>query len=94
MTANSIVLQASPCSFYFHFEEIIGALYFGGTLVMLPSNGNRDAQYICACIENQQVTVAFFVPLSMKSLYGYVQDSSNNYQPALQSIRRLCSVGM
>ncbi|CAF2844656.1 unnamed protein product, partial [Rotaria sp. Silwood2] len=90
MGSRSIVLQMAPCSFDIHIQEIIGTMYFGGTIIMLVPNGNLDLNYICYLIENQQITIAMFVPSSIDFLIDYLNGSSIKHQASLHTLRILC----
>jgi non-ribosomal peptide synthetase component F len=94
MNFTSISLQLGPCSSDIHVLEIIGPLYFGGTIVMLPPNGNIDLNILCNTLEKQEVTFAFIVPTLIKRLCEYITEPSNNHQLALQTMRVLWSGGM
>jgi non-ribosomal peptide synthetase component F len=93
MDSNSMVLQLGPCSSDIHVYEIIAALHFGGTLIMLPPNGNIDLNVLCNTLEKQEVTFAFIVPTLMRLLCDYISYPPNNHQLTFQSMRILWSGG-
>ncbi|CAF1390131.1 unnamed protein product [Adineta steineri] len=93
MNSSSVVLQLGPCSSDIHVLEIIGPLYFGGTIIMLPPNGNIDLGILCNTLEKQEVTFAFIVPTLMKRLAEFICDPSNNYPLTFQTMRILWSGG-
>jgi len=94
LNSTSVVLQLGPCSSDIHVFEIVGPLYVGGTIIMLPPNGNIDLNILCNVLEQQQVTFAFIVPTLMKLLCEYITNPLNNHQWALQTMRILWSGGI
>jgi len=94
INTDMTILQVAPCSFDAHFEEIIGALYFAGTIIMLPPNGNLDLKLMCNLIEIHQITFVLLVPTMIDLLSTYVSNTSNNHQSTLQTLKILSSAGM
>lgn len=56
------VLQSAHFSFDFALWECLAPLFVGACVVLAAHDGQRDSHYLAAIIQQQQVTVAHFVP--------------------------------
>ncbi|CAF0999560.1 unnamed protein product [Didymodactylos carnosus] len=74
-TSQDNVIQIAQCSFDVHFEEIVGALVVGSTLVMLHPSGHLDMSYLSSVIQMKQVAFIDTVPTMMMSLCDYMQET-------------------
>ncbi len=87
---TDIVLQISNCTFDAHVLEILVALLFGATVVMLHPYGNMDSTYLIANLQKKQVTYILAVPAFLNELCDFINKRN---MPNLTTIRSCCLGG-
>ena len=85
------IVQMSRCSFDIHVQEIFGTLMIGATLVMLHPKGNIDFDYLCAVLEQKQISYMHSVPSLLHSFFIFMKETNN--LNAIKYLRTLCSSG-
>jgi non-ribosomal peptide synthetase component F len=84
------IIQMATCAFDAHVLEILGALLFSATVIMLHPYGNMDSMYLIQTLEKRQVTFIAAVPASVKELSDFIKSKN---MPSLGNIRTCCSGG-
>jgi len=84
------VIQIAACTFDAHVQEILGALLFGSTVVMLHPHGNIDLLYLSQILYNKQISYMLAVPSFLHHLYYFIHQE-NNYSPV--TIQTICCIG-
>jgi len=72
-------------------EEILGALLFSSTVIMLRPNGNMDLIYLSHILNDKQITYMLAVPSFFFNLYQFIY-KQNIYSPVI--IETICCMGM
>jgi non-ribosomal peptide synthetase component F len=90
LNKTDTIVQMAATTFDAHILEIFGALFNGGTSIMLHPDGNMDFIYLINTLQNKQVTYMLVVPTFLNDLCVFIND--NNFSP-LSSIRSLCCGG-
>jgi non-ribosomal peptide synthetase component F len=87
---TDVVMQIASSTFDAHVLEILGALVFSATVVMLHPYGNIDLAYLIPTLQKKQVTYILAVPAFVKELCEFIR---NRDKCSLASIRSFCSGG-
>ncbi|CAF1073106.1 unnamed protein product [Adineta steineri] len=88
---DDTVVQMTRCSFDIHVQEILGALLFGCTVIMLHSGGITDFNYLSDVLQKKQITYLSTVPSLLHSFFISIE--LNKKVNAAKYLRSLCSGG-
>ncbi len=84
------VIQIANCTFDAHVQDIVGALLFSSTVIMLHPHGNIDLQYLSQTMHNKQITYMLAVPSFLYYLYSFTE-KQNSYP--LVTMQTICCIG-
>jgi non-ribosomal peptide synthetase component F len=87
---TDIVVQLASCTFDAHVLEILLALLFNVTVIMLHPYGNMDPIYLISTIQKKQVTYMLAVPAFINELCDFIKKRNI---PSLATIRSCCLGG-
>ncbi|MGD9851488.1 MAG: amino acid adenylation domain-containing protein [Nitrospirales bacterium] len=68
VTSTDRMLVKCPMSFAPFLWELMSPLFAGGTAILATSGGEQDFSYLIRLIANESVTIAHFVPSSLRVL--------------------------
>ncbi|CAF3935413.1 unnamed protein product, partial [Adineta steineri] len=91
MKKTDNIIQMANCSFDNHFQETLGTLMIGASLIMLHPHGNKDLTYLTHELMNKNVTFLDAVPSYLDTLCQHLEIQNAN--DCLKNLRTLCSGG-
>jgi len=83
-------MQLSICTFDAHVQEILGALIFSSTVIMLHPDGNMDLIYLSHTLNKKQITYMFAVPSFVFNLYQFIYEQNASSSLTIETI---CCIG-
>ncbi|CAF3497574.1 unnamed protein product [Adineta steineri] len=72
---DDTVVQMTRCSFDIHVQEILGALLFGCTVIMLHPRGMTDFDYLSDVFQKKQITYLSTVPSLLQSFFIFIEQN-------------------